>query len=185
MSSSVNFDNNGKYILITGKGPTPRTDDTTLIEEEKYPINFTQSRKRFVLSLHYKGSSCFLFVNANKIYQFKARDSEIKDYALCLGNISKDFTINNMKKKKKTRLEGVIITAIYEKMFGLGMTTLIISNEEMNDIMKIVRSLEESVFFKKDVSETIKNKVKRTKIRISKYVIRNIRGYFIKKPINK
>ena len=34
-------------------------------------------------------------------------------------------------------------------MFGLGMTTLIISNEEMNDIMKTVRSLEESVFFKK------------------------------------
>ena len=76
-------------------------------------------------------------------------------------------------------------TAIYEKMFGLGMTTLIISNEEMNDIMKIVRSLEESGFLKKDVSETIKNKVKRTKIRISKYVIRNSRYYFIKELFNK
>ena len=33
------------------------------------------------------------------MYQFKAKNSAIKDYALCLGNVSKDFTINNMKKK--------------------------------------------------------------------------------------
>ena len=43
-------------------------------------------------------SNCFLFVNATKIYKFKANDSEIKKYPLCLGNISKDFTAINMKK---------------------------------------------------------------------------------------
>ena len=42
----------------------------------------------------------FLFVNATKVYQLKANDSEIKDYALCLGNVSKDFTTNNLKKKQ-------------------------------------------------------------------------------------
>ena len=47
-----------------------------------------------------------LFVNATKIYQFKAKDSEIKDYALCLGNISKHCTINNMK--KKNGLKGIV-----------------------------------------------------------------------------
>ena len=73
-------------------------DDTTLTAEAKYPISFTQPRKRFVLSLHYNGSNSFLFVNATKIYQLKVKDSEIKDYTLCLDNISKDFTINNMKK---------------------------------------------------------------------------------------
>ena len=73
--------------------------DTTLTAEAKYPNNFTQSGKRFVLSLHYNGSNNFLFVNATKIYQFKAKDSEIKNYTLCLGNISKDFAINNMKKQ--------------------------------------------------------------------------------------
>ena len=73
-------------------------DDTTLTAEAKYP-NFTQSGKRFVLSLHYNGSNSFLFVNATKVYQFKAKNSEIKDYALCLGNVSKDLKINNMKKK--------------------------------------------------------------------------------------
>ena len=52
---------------------------------------------------------------------------------------------------------------IHKKMFGSGMTTLIISHEEMNDIMKIVKSLEESGLLIKDVSETIKNKVKEQK----------------------
>ena len=40
------------------------------------------------------------------------------------------------------------------------MTSLIISNEEMNDIMKIVTSLEESGLLTKSVSETIKNEAK-------------------------
>ena len=42
-------------------------------------------------------------------------------------------------------------------------TTLIISNEEMNDIMKIVKSLEESGLSVKGVSETIKNEAKEQK----------------------
>ena len=63
-----------------------------------YHINFTQSNNRFVLSIDYNGSNNFSFVNATKIYQLKAKNSEIKEYALCLGNISKDFTIDKMKK---------------------------------------------------------------------------------------
>ena len=50
-------------------------------------------------------------------------------------------------------------------MFGSGMTTLIISNEEMNDIMKIVKFLEESGILIKGVSETIKNEPKGQKER--------------------
>ena len=103
MSSSINVDNKNKNILILCEGPTEGLDDTTLTAEAKYPINFTQPNKRFVLSLHYNGSNSFLFVNATKVYQFKAK--EINDYALCLGNMSNDFTINNMK---KTRLSGVV-----------------------------------------------------------------------------
>ena len=45
-------------------------------------------------------------------------------------------------------------------MFGSGNTTLIISNEEMNDIMKIVKTLEEFGLLIKGVSETIKNEAK-------------------------
>ena len=68
MSSSVHADNKGKDILILGGGPTQGLDDTTLIAKAKYPINFTKSGKRFVLSLHYNGSNSFLFVNATKVY---------------------------------------------------------------------------------------------------------------------
>ena len=50
--------------------------------------------------LRFNGNNSFLFVNDTKIYQFKVKDSEIKDYTLCVGNISKDFTVNNMKKKQ-------------------------------------------------------------------------------------
>ena len=50
--------------------------------------------------------------------------------------------------------------AIHKNMSGSGTITLIISNEEMNDIMKIVKSLEESVLLTKGVRETIKNEAK-------------------------
>ena len=48
MSSSVHVDKQGKDILILGEGPTQGLDDTTLTAEAKYPINFTQSGKRFL-----------------------------------------------------------------------------------------------------------------------------------------
>ena len=99
MGSSVHIINKNKSTLILGEGPTQGLDDTTLTAEARYPNNFTQPRKRFLLSVHYSRSNSFLFVNATKIYQLKAKDSETKDYALCLGNVSKDFTLNNMKKK--------------------------------------------------------------------------------------
>ena len=82
LSLSVHSDNKGKYILILGERQTQGLNDTTLAAEAKYPINFTQSGKRFVLSLHYNGSNSFLLANATKVYQFKAKDSETKDYAL-------------------------------------------------------------------------------------------------------
>ena len=73
MNSSVDIDNKGKDILILGEGPTQGLDDTTLKAEAKYPINFTQSGRRFVLSLHYNGSNSFLFVNATKYINSKQK----------------------------------------------------------------------------------------------------------------
>ena len=60
------------------------------------------------------------------------------------------------------------------------MTTLILSNEEMDDFMKIIKSLEESGSLIKGVSETIKNEAKKQKRLISPYIIRFIRCQFIK-----
>ena len=56
-------------------------------------------------------------------------------------------------------------------MFRSGFTTLIVSNEKMNDIIKIVKSLEESGLFIKDVSETIKNEEKEQKGRFLRMLL--------------
>ena len=53
--------------------------------------------------------------------------------------------------------------AIHKKIFGFGITILIISNEKMNNVMKIVKSLKESGLLIKSVSETIKNEAKEQK----------------------
>ena len=94
------IDHKGNDILILGKAPTQGLDDTTLKKEAQYSIIFSRSNKKFCLSLHCNGSTSFLFVNATKIYQYKSKDSEIKLYPLCLGNISGDFSTNNIKKKQ-------------------------------------------------------------------------------------
>ena len=70
-----------------------------------YSIDFTENNKKVCLSLHYNGDNSYLFVNGTEIYKFKAKDSEILATPLCLGNISKDFTLDSMK---KTGLNGYV-----------------------------------------------------------------------------
>ena len=48
--------------------------------------------------MHYNGANIYLFVNGVEIIKFKAKDSEIVATPLCLGNISKDWSVDNMKK---------------------------------------------------------------------------------------
>ena len=101
-NSSVHIDSRNKINLVIGEGPTQGLDNSALTEEAKYSNNFIESGKRFVLSQHYNGSNRFSFVNAVKMYHFKGKDSKIKPNLLCLGYVSKDFKINNMK---NTRLK--------------------------------------------------------------------------------
>ena len=70
-----------------------------------YSINYTKENRKFCLSLHYNGPNSYLFVNGTEIIQFKAKDPEIAAYPLCLGNISKDWSVDNMK---KTGLKGYV-----------------------------------------------------------------------------
>ena len=51
-----------------------------------------------MLSLHYNGANSYLFVNGAEIYKFKAKESEILLGSICIGNISKDWSVGNMKK---------------------------------------------------------------------------------------
>ena len=77
-----------------------------------------------------------------------------------IGNILKHIAKSVLVPLGLTAASSATNAAIHKKMFRSGTTTLIISNEEMNDIMKIVKSLEESGILLKDVSETIKNEAK-------------------------
>ena len=97
MSFSAHIDNKKKDILILGKGPTQGLEHT-LTAEKMYSINFTVTKKKFCLSLHYNGANSYLFVNGTEIYKFKVKDSEIVATSLSLGNISKDWSADNMKK---------------------------------------------------------------------------------------
>ena len=99
MSFSAHIDNKKKDILVLRKWPIQGLEHT-LTAEKMYSINFTVTKKRFCLSLHYNGENSYLFVTGKEIVKFKAKDSEIVASTLCLGNISKDWSTDNMKKNR-------------------------------------------------------------------------------------
>ena len=104
MIFSAHIDNKKKDILALGTDPTQGLK-LVLTAEKMYSINFTVTKKKFCLSLHYNGTNSYLFVNGTEIYKFKVKDSEIVASPLCLGNISKDWSVDNMK---KTGLTGYV-----------------------------------------------------------------------------
>ena len=93
LSSSVHANNKTRSILALDKDILQGID------------HFTEQNKKFCLSLYYNGDSSYLFVNGKEIINFKAKDSEIVPYLLCLGNISKDFDASNAA---KTGLDGYV-----------------------------------------------------------------------------
>ena len=99
MSLSPHIDNKRKDILILGKDPTQGLGEHSLTAEKMYSINFTVTRKKFCLRLHQNGANSYLFVNGKEIIKFKAKDSEIVPTPLSLGNITKEFSEGNTKKK--------------------------------------------------------------------------------------
>ena len=90
MSTSTHIGNKKKDILVLGKGPTQGLKST--LTAGKMYGNF--------LSLHYNGGNSYLFVNGTEIIKFKAKDFEIVASPLCLGNTSKDWSTDNMKKNR-------------------------------------------------------------------------------------
>ena len=96
-SSSTHIDNKKKDILVPSKGPTQELEHT-LTAEKMYSIYFTVSKKKFCQSLLCNGPKSYLFVNGTEIYKFKSKDSEIVASPFCLGNISKDWSTDNMRK---------------------------------------------------------------------------------------
>ena len=80
-----------------------------------------------------------------------------------IGNVIKPLAKSVLIPLQLTAAVSATEAAIHMKMFGSGMTTMIISNEEINNIMKIIMSLEESGLLIKGVREAIRNEAKEQK----------------------
>ena len=79
--------------------------------------------KKFCLRLHYNRANSYLFVNGTEIHKFKAKGSEIVATPLCLGNISKDWWVDNIK---KTGLNGYV--------YGFSVDYAVITVDDILDI---------------------------------------------------
>ena len=73
----MHFDNKKKDILILGIDPKLGCDDTILTAEVEYSIDFTEQQNKFCVRLNYNGSVSYIFINENRIYQFKGKGSEL------------------------------------------------------------------------------------------------------------
>ena len=93
-------------------------NDTTLYAEKIYSQNFTQTSKKFVLSLYYNYNDSYLFVNGKQELKFKAKDYQFLGEKLCVGNLSNDWTTSE---SERTGLYGNIydFMADYKKVTGV------------------------------------------------------------------
>ena len=97
MGSYVHVDKKGKDIFILGKGPTQGLGEHSLTAEKKYSVNFIDNGEKYCMILNYNGANSYLSVNGTETIKFNAKDSEIVATPLCLGNISKERSVDNMK----------------------------------------------------------------------------------------
>ena len=81
-----------------GKDYVQRINDTTIYAEKMYYRNFTDSGKKFVLSLHYNGNNSYLYVNGNQELKFQAKTDQLVKEKLCLGNLSDQWTSSEPEK---------------------------------------------------------------------------------------
>ena len=87
----------------------------------------------------------------------------LKIVLLLIANVLKPLAKSTLIPLGLTAAASAIDAVIHKKFFGSVAAALIISNDEMNDIMKIIKSLEGSGLLIKGVSETIKNEAKQQK----------------------
>ena len=84
--------------------------------------------------MHYNGANSYLLVNGTEIIEFKAKNSEISAYLLCLGNISKDWSVDSLK---KTGVKGYIYN------FSVDYNAAVVA--DILDIHKYLRKKNETV----------------------------------------
>ena len=97
-SSRIHATNRANNIYVMGEDFIQGINDTTIYAEKLFRNNFTEFGVKFVLSLHYNGDNSYLFVNGRQELKFKAKDDQIINEKLCLGNLSDQWTTNESEK---------------------------------------------------------------------------------------
>ena len=97
-SSSIHATNRANNIYVMGKEFIQGINGTTIYAEKLFHNNFTKFGVKFVLSLHYNGDNSYLFANGRQELKFKAKDDQIINEKLCLGNLRDQWTTSESEK---------------------------------------------------------------------------------------
>ena len=108
MSSSVHATNRANNIYVMGKEFIRGISDTTIYAEKLFHNNFTKFGVKFISSLHYNGDNSYLFANGRQELKFKAKDDQVINEKLCLGNLSIEWTTSESEK-----------TGVYENIYDI------------------------------------------------------------------
>ena len=98
MSSSIHATNRANNIYVMDQDFIQGINDTTIYAEKLFHNNFTEFGLKFVLSLYYNGDNNYLFANGRQELKFKAKDDQIINEKLCLGNLSSEWTTDESEK---------------------------------------------------------------------------------------
>ena len=123
LGNSRYSNNKTQSVLVFGHGLIPKINDTTIHAEKMYSPNFTVDNKIFRLSMHYNVDNSYLFVKGKEVTTFKAKNSELIKYLICLGGFSKDYNRNSRKD-----------TGLYGNVYDLSVDYTAISNDKIHDI---------------------------------------------------
>ena len=121
MSFSKHTNNKANNIYVTGKDYITKINDTTIYAEKMFYRDFTETGKKFILSLHYNGGNSYLFVNGREELKFKTKTDQIINKILCLGNLSPYWTKDQ---STKTSLYGNIYQFVVDYKAIVGTTTI-------------------------------------------------------------
>ena len=133
MSGSVHASNKTQNILVLGKAFIQKINNTTIHAEKMYSPNFSVENKIFVLSLHYNGDNSYLFLNGQKVTQFKAEKSEIKANRMFLGSLVGSNAYNEISELSKDDVNNI---KMYGNVYEFSVDYNTISNEYILKIPK-------------------------------------------------
>ena len=108
-------------IFVMGKDFIQGINNTTIYAEKLFHNNFTEFGVKFVLSLHYNDDNSYLFANGRQELKFNAKNDQIINEKLCLGNLSTQWTISE---SEKTGLCGNICDFVVDYKPIVGVDTI-------------------------------------------------------------